>query len=89
MIFHYNYPLIVNLKVGLVVMKEENEESERARQNWANDKTLHIIMRRNRAWILSKIWKAKANLLETLVIVLVLIELWEKWKEKNKNKIST
>jgi hypothetical protein len=46
-------------------------------------------MRRNRAWILSKIWKAKANLLETLVIVLVLIELWEKWKEKNKNKIST
>jgi hypothetical protein len=49
MIFHYNYPLIVNLKVGLVVMKEENEESERARQNWANDKTLHIIMRRNGA----------------------------------------
>jgi hypothetical protein len=48
-IFHHNYPLIVTLKDGLVVMKEENEESERARKNWANDKILHIIMRRNGA----------------------------------------
>jgi hypothetical protein len=30
-------------------MKEENEESERARQNWADDKILHIIMRKNGA----------------------------------------
>jgi hypothetical protein len=31
-IFHHNYPLIVTLKDGLVVMKEENKESERARK---------------------------------------------------------
>jgi hypothetical protein len=30
-------------------MKEENEESERARKIRANDKILHIIMRRNGA----------------------------------------
>jgi hypothetical protein len=30
-------------------MKEENEESERTRQNLANDKIFHIIMRRNGA----------------------------------------
>jgi hypothetical protein len=36
-------------------MKKENEESERARKNWANDKILHVIMRTNGARILSKI----------------------------------
>jgi hypothetical protein len=57
-------------------MKEENEESERTRQNLANDK--NISYNYEEKWSLNfvKNMKKKVNLLETLVIVLVLIDFF-------------
>lgn len=36
------------------MMKKEDEENERARKNWVDDKILHLIIRRNGVWICKK-----------------------------------
>ncbi len=36
------------------MMKKEDEENERARKSWVDEKVLYVITRRNGAWICKK-----------------------------------